>query len=290
MHCVLVEDGQMAIETLEADTFDVAIVDMHMPVLSGIDAYKLYQFAHAGEARQVPFIMLTANATVEARAEAHAAGIGHFLTKPVSSMQLIATIAEATQTGTSGASAQMAGMAAPSLTPTEDPLDRTQLADLFAYVSTPEFGERLIGGFETDSQGRLTTKDGYLVDPGITVPQDATSVSVNQLGQVSATLPAQIQPQVLGQITMSRFINKVGLESIGDNLFLETPGSGPAIDGTPGAEGFGNLQQGYLEESNVNAVTEIAAMIQAQRAYELNSKVITGADQMLQATSNLFRG
>jgi flagellar basal-body rod protein FlgG len=89
---------------------------------------------------------------------------------------------------------------------------------------------------------------------------------------------------------MSRFINKVGLESIGDNLFLETPGSGPAIDGTPGAEGFGNLQQGYLEESNVNAVTEIAAMIQAQRAYELNSKVITGADQMLQATSNLFRG
>ncbi len=146
------------------------------------------------------------------------------------------------------------------------------------------------GGFETDSQGRLTTKDGYLVDPGITVPQDATSVSVNQLGQVSAMLPAQIQPQALGQITMSRFINKVGLESIGDNLFLETPGSGPAIDGTPGAEGFGNLQQGYLEESNVNAVTEIAAMIQAQRAYELNSKVITGADQMLQATSNLFRG
>jgi flagellar basal-body rod protein FlgG len=146
------------------------------------------------------------------------------------------------------------------------------------------------GGFETDSQGRLTTKDGYLVDPGITVPQDATSVSVNQLGQITAMLPGQVQPQALGQLTMSRFINKVGLESIGDNLYLETPGSGAAIDGTPGAEGFGNLQQGYLEESNVNAVTEIAAMIQAQRAYELNSKVITGADQMLQATSNLFRG
>ena len=94
----------------------------------------------------------------------------------------------------------------------------------------------------------------------------------------------------MGQLTLSRFINKVGLESMGDNLFLETPGSGPAIDGTPGTDGFGNLQQGYLEESNVNAVTEIASMIQAQRAYELNSKVIQGTDQMLQSTSGMFRG
>jgi flagellar basal-body rod protein FlgG len=146
------------------------------------------------------------------------------------------------------------------------------------------------GGFETDSQGRLTTKEGYLVDPGISVPQDATSVAINQLGQVSALLPGGTVPQQLGQISLSRFINKVGLESIGDNLYVETPGSGPAIDGTPGIDGFGNLQQGYLEESNVNAVTEIAAMIQAQRAYELNSKVISSADQMLQATSGLFRG
>ncbi|CAN1551995.1 FlgG Flagellar basal body rod protein [Rhabdaerophilaceae bacterium] len=146
------------------------------------------------------------------------------------------------------------------------------------------------GGFETDSQGRLTTKDGYLLDPGITIPQDSTSVSINAQGQVSALQPNQVQPQVLGQLNMSRFINKVGLESIGDNLFVETPGSGAPIDGAPGSEGFGNLQQGYLEESNVNSVTEIAAMIQAQRAYELNSKVISSADQMLQATSNLFRG
>jgi flagellar basal-body rod protein FlgG len=89
---------------------------------------------------------------------------------------------------------------------------------------------------------------------------------------------------------MARFINKVGLESIGDNLFLDTAGSGPAIDGTPGTDGFGNIQQGYLEDSNVNAVTEIAAMIQAQRAYELNSKIISGADQMLTAASGMFRG
>jgi len=146
------------------------------------------------------------------------------------------------------------------------------------------------GGFETDATGRITTKDGYLVDPGITVPADAVSVSVSQTGLVSALLPGQVAPSALGTINMSRFINKTGLESMGDNLFLETPGSGAPIDGTPGSEGYGNLQQGYLEESNVNAVTEIASMIQAQRAYELNSKVISSADQMLQATSNLFRG
>lgn len=146
------------------------------------------------------------------------------------------------------------------------------------------------GGFETDSQGRIVTKEGYVVDPGITVPQTATSVSIDQTGQVSALLPGSTTPQQLGQFTLSRFVNKVGLESIGDNLYLETAGSGPAIDGTPGTDGFGNMQQGYLEESNVNAVTEIAAMIQAQRAYELNSKIIQGADQMLQATAGMFRG
>ncbi|OYU50609.1 MAG: flagellar basal-body rod protein FlgG [Rhizobiales bacterium PAR1] len=145
------------------------------------------------------------------------------------------------------------------------------------------------GGFETDSQGRITTKEGYLVDPGITVPQNATSVSINSTGQVNALVPGTVTPQTLGQLTMSRFINPVGLESMGDNFYLETAGSGQPIDGTPGADGFGTIQQGYLEDSNVNAVTEIASMIQAQRAYELNSKVISGADQMLQATATMFR-
>lgn len=145
------------------------------------------------------------------------------------------------------------------------------------------------GGFETDAQGRIVTKEGYLVDPGITVPQNATSVSINNLGQVTATVPGTVTPQALGQLTMSRFINPVGLENIGDNYYVETAGSGQPIDGTPGGEGFGNLQQGYLEDSNVNAVTEIASMIQAQRAYELNSKVIQGADSMLTATAQMFR-
>jgi flagellar basal-body rod protein FlgG len=103
-------------------------------------------------------------------------------------------------------------------------------------------------------------------------------------------MPGQTQPQTLGQLQLARFVNKAGLESMGDNLFLETPASGPALDGNPGTEGFGNLQQAYLEEGNVNAVTEISSLIAAQRAYEMNSKVITAADQMLSAVTNAFRG
>jgi flagellar basal-body rod protein FlgG len=146
------------------------------------------------------------------------------------------------------------------------------------------------GSLDLDSQGRLVTGEGYLVDPGITVPANATSVSINNVGAVTALTPGNTTPQQLGQITLSRFINKTGLESIGDNLFLETAGSGAAVDGAPGSEGFGTVQQGYLEESNVNAVTEISALIAAQRAYELNAKVITASDQMLNAASQIFRG
>ena len=134
------------------------------------------------------------------------------------------------------------------------------------------------------------SRDGYLVDPGITVPQNATAVTISAAGAVQATVPGQTQPQVLGQIQLARFINKSGLESMGDNLFLETPASGPAIDGNPGQEGFGNLQQAYLEEANVNAVTEISSLIAAQRAYEMNARIITAADQMLSSTTQMFRG
>ena len=146
------------------------------------------------------------------------------------------------------------------------------------------------GSFDLDSQGQLVTRDGYLVDPGITVPQNATAVTISGAGAVQATLPGQTQPQVLGQIQLARFINKSGLESLGDNLFVETPASGPALDGNPGSEGFGNLQQSYLEEANVNAVTEISSLIAAQRAYEMNARIITAADQMLSSTTQMFRG
>jgi flagellar basal-body rod protein FlgG len=146
------------------------------------------------------------------------------------------------------------------------------------------------GSFELDAQGQLVTADGYLVDPGITVPQNATKVTISNLGQVQATVPGQTQAQDLGQFQLARFINKVGLESIGDNLFVETAASGAAIDGAPNSEGFGNLQQGYLEDANVNSVTEISALIAAQRAYEMNARIITAADQMLQSTTSMFRG
>jgi flagellar basal-body rod protein FlgG len=146
------------------------------------------------------------------------------------------------------------------------------------------------GSFDLDSQGQLVTRDGYLVDPGITVPQNATAVTISGSGAVQATIPGQTEPQVLGQIQLARFINKSGLESLGDNLFVETPASGPAIDGNPGSDGFGNLQQSYLEEANVNAVTEISSLIAAQRAYEMNARIVTAADQMLSSTTQMFRG
>jgi flagellar basal-body rod protein FlgG len=179
-----------------------------------------------------------------------------------------------------------------NITPTEKTYDVAIRGEGFFRISMPDGRTAYSrdGALDLDSQGRLVTPEGNLLDPGITVPPNSTSVSINSQGVVSALLPGQTQPQQLGQITLSRFINKTGLESIGDNLFLETAASGAAIDGAPGSEGFGNVQQGYLEESNVNAVTEISSLIAAQRAYELNARVITASDQMLNAAAQIFRG
>ena len=178
-----------------------------------------------------------------------------------------------------------------NLSPTEKSYDLAIRGEGFFRVQTPDGRTAYTrdGAFDLDADGRLVTAEGYLVDPGITVPNTATSVSINAQGVVTASIPGQVAPQQLGQVQLARFINKTGLESIGDNLFVETQGSGPAITGNPGAEGFGSLQQGYLEEANVNAVTEISSLIAAQRAYEMNSKVITAADQMLNATTQAFR-
>ncbi len=147
----LVSDGQEALEALDAAAFDVAILDMHMPVLGGIDAFQLYRFAHLGEAKQVPFILLTANATVEARAEAEAAGVDYFLTKPISSVQLLKTIGEATRSP----EPVMDPAKDAARVPDESVLDAAQLGDIFAYVSTPDFGVRLMSNFETDSEKLL---------------------------------------------------------------------------------------------------------------------------------------
>jgi flagellar basal-body rod protein FlgG len=178
-----------------------------------------------------------------------------------------------------------------NLSPTERSYDLAIRGEGFFKVRMPDGRATYTrdGSFDLDAQGQLVTRDGYQVEPGITVPQNATSVQINAQGSVEATIPGQTAPQVLGQISLTRFINKVGLESVGDNLYVETPGSGPAIDGVGGGEGFGTLQQGNLEESNVNAVVELSSLIAAQRAYEMNAKVITAADQMMQATTQLFR-
>jgi len=145
------------------------------------------------------------------------------------------------------------------------------------------------GSFMMDAQGRVVTAQGYVVQPGITIPQNATSITINAQGTVSATLPGQVTPSVLGQMTLTRFVNKAGLQSVGDNLFVETPASGPPTDTTPQTDGVGDLLQGNLEQANVEAVTEISDLISAQRAYEMNAKVITAADQMLQTTTNMLR-
>jgi flagellar basal-body rod protein FlgG len=145
------------------------------------------------------------------------------------------------------------------------------------------------GSFELDAQGRMVTNQGNVVQPGITVPQNASQITINAMGQVSVLLPGNTDATQLGQIELSMFINKAGLQGIGDNLYLETTASGTPQNGTPSADGFGNLQQGNLEQANVEAVTEISDLIAAQRAYEMNAKVINAADQMLSATSNLIR-
>lgn len=179
-----------------------------------------------------------------------------------------------------------------NLTQTDKEYDLSVRGDGFFRVRMPDGRTAYTrdGSFDLDSQGQLVTKDGYIVEPGINVPQNSRGVTISSSGQVQALIPGQTAPQDLGQIQLARFVNKVGLESIGDNLFVETAGSGPAIDGNPGGEGFGTVQQSYLEESNVNAVVEISSLIAAQRAYEMNSRVISATDQMMQATSQLFRG
>jgi flagellar basal-body rod protein FlgG len=145
------------------------------------------------------------------------------------------------------------------------------------------------GSFEVDAQGRVVTVQGNIVQAGITVPSNARGLTINAQGQVSVTLPGSTSSTTLGQIELAMFVNKSGLQAIGDNLFLETPASGPAQSGTPATEGLGDLQQGTLEQANVEAVSEITDLIAAQRAYEMNSKVITAADQMLQTSANLMR-
>ncbi len=137
------------------------------------------------------------------------------------------------------------------------------------------------GALKRTGDGLIVTADGYPVAPSITIPSDARSISINADGELYAYFNDRVEPELLGQFTVSGFTNPKGLEAIGSNLFLETPASGPASVSTPGQDGLGVLRQGYLEDSSVDAVKEVTDLIEAQRGYELNSKVITAADQML---------
>ena len=150
-----------------------------------------------------------------------------------------------------------------------------------------EFGYTRAGSYQLSPQGQIVTQQGYVVSPGITIPQDAIAVSINTSGEVQVKLSGQAQPQTVGQLDLVTFFSEAGLESIGDNLMLETPASGTPTAGVPGQAGFGTIRQGYLENSNVNPVQEITNLIAAQRAYEMNSKVITTADEMLAVVNQL---
>jgi flagellar basal-body rod protein FlgG len=145
------------------------------------------------------------------------------------------------------------------------------------------------GNFSVNAQGQIVTQDGYLVQPSMTVPQNAKSVTVSPTGQVQVTQDGVAAPITIGQLQTAMFFNEAGLDAQGGNLFLETAASGPPTLSDPGQPGFGAIMQGYVEASNVDPVTEITSLISAQRAYEMNSKVVTTADQMLQ-TSNQMKG
>ncbi len=172
-----------------------------------------------------------------------------------------------------------------TLQQTSAPLDMAIQGRGFFQVTLPDGSTAYTraGGFQVGPDGSIVTADGFQLTPTITIPQNATSISIDQSGEVSATIPLQTTPQILGQIQTVNFINEAGLQAGGNNLFTETAASASPIIGTPGLDGFGTLIQGFLETSNVNPVTELTNLIKAQRVYEMNAKVVTASDQMLQA-------
>jgi flagellar basal-body rod protein FlgG len=170
-------------------------------------------------------------------------------------------------------------------------LDLAIEGDGFFQVTQPsgETAYTRAGTFKKDSQGQMVTSDGYALEPAITIPQEATTVTVGVDGTVSVTIAGQAQPQQVGTIQLVRFVNPAGLQSLGRNLFLPTQASGDASPGTPGADGLGTLLQGFVEMSNVNVVEEMVGLIVSQRAYEINSRAIRTADEMMQTANNLVR-
>ena len=178
-----------------------------------------------------------------------------------------------------------------NMTNTEKELDVAIRGEGFFAITLPN-GQTAYtrdGSFELDEQGRLVTLDGYEVDPGLTIPDNARSITINRTGSMEVLVGDNTTPQQVGQLTLARFVNTAGLKAIGDNLYLETPSSGTATEGNPGDAGFGDVLQKFLESANVNAVSELSDLISAQRAYEMNARVISASDEMMSATTNILR-
>jgi flagellar basal-body rod protein FlgG len=178
-----------------------------------------------------------------------------------------------------------------TLSQTGNDLDLSITGEGFFKVLMPDgtFQYTRDGTFQMDNQGRIVTAQGNPVQPTITIPNNSSGITVNAQGQVSVTLPGSTTSQIIGQIQLTRFINKAGLQPVGSNQYTDTPSSGQPQDGVANAEGYGTITQGSLEQANVDVVSEMSELIAAQRAYEMNAEVITAADQMMQSTTALFR-
>lgn len=172
-----------------------------------------------------------------------------------------------------------------SILNTQNPLDLAIQGKGYFQITLPDgsIAYSRDGSLKLSDTGAIVTSQGYPVQPAVTIPNNAQSISINAAGVVQATVQGQTVPQQLGQLQLGTFINPAGLQAIGDNLFTETAASGPALQSNPGLDGTGTLLQGALESSNVDSVTEITHLISAQRAYEMNTKVLTACDQMLQS-------
>ena len=180
-------------------------------------------------------------------------------------------------------------MTAGNLQVTGSELDVAIEGDGFYQVTLPsgDIAYTRDGSWSQDGEGQIVTSNGYLLEPGITIPEDTLEIVISTTGDVSVTLPNETDPQNVGQIELARFVNPAGLKAMGKNLFLETPASGAPIVANPGDEGMGTTMQTILEMSNVQVVEEMVNMIVAQRAYEANSKTIQTADSLLQIANNL---
>lgn len=194
-------------------------------------------------------------------------------------------------TGTSPAATQK-NFVQGDLQMTSNPFDLAISGEGFFQIRRPDgtIAYSRDGAFKLSADGTIVTSQGYVMEPGISISSDAKNVAISRDGVIEAREGAANAPTRIGQVELARFVNVAGLKAIGNNLFVETPASGQPIVGTAGTEGFGEIQQGYLESSNVDVVEEMVSMIVAQRAYEINSKTIKTVEDMLQMANNLKRG